>query len=129
MLSQIAPVLMQSEEFSTYGTPWQSETRTVGRALDMEDKAEALISGVEITFAAARDRHPDWAGRTAVAAWHDGGQTGAEVGAHLCDIAFHDRFSLRWNWLMIGFKRRGPKPSGISATDAARPSGTRRSGS
>ena len=77
MLSQIAPVLMQSEEFSTYGTPWQSETRTVGRALDMEDKAEALISGVETTFAAARDRHPDWAGRTAVAAWHDGGQTGA----------------------------------------------------
>ena len=77
MLSQIAPVLMQSEEFSTYGTPWQSETRTVGRALGMEDKAEALISGVETTFAAARDRHPDWAGRTAVAAWHDGGQTGA----------------------------------------------------
>ena len=77
LLSQIAPVLMQAPEYSTYGSPWHAETRTVGRALGMEARAEELVTGVQEAFAAARARHPDWQGKTAVAAWHDGGQTGA----------------------------------------------------
>ncbi len=77
LLSQIAPVLMQGAEYSTYGAPWHAETRTIGRALGMEDRAEELVTGVEDAFADVRGRHPDWEGRTAVAAWHDGGQTGA----------------------------------------------------
>ncbi|WP_375691065.1 iron-siderophore ABC transporter substrate-binding protein [Pseudooceanicola sp. LIPI14-2-Ac024] len=77
LLSQIAPVLMQEPQYSTYGSPWQAEVRTLARATGTEAKGEALIAEVTGKFEAARARHPDWAGKTAVAAWHDGGQTGA----------------------------------------------------
>lgn len=77
LLSQIAPVIMQEARYSTYGSPWQVLTRSIGRAIGRTDQAEALVAGVEADFAAARARHPDWQGRTAVVAWHDGGDTGA----------------------------------------------------
>jgi iron complex transport system substrate-binding protein len=77
LLSQIAPVIMQDARYSAYGSPWQIETRTVGRAIGMADKAEALIAGVEAEFAATRDRHPNWRGKTGVTVWSDGGETGA----------------------------------------------------
>ncbi|MFT4012609.1 MAG: ABC transporter substrate-binding protein [Paracoccus sp. (in: a-proteobacteria)] len=77
LLSQIAPVVMQDARYSMYGSPWQVEARTIGRATGLDAQAEALIAGVEGRFAAARARHPDWAGKTAVAAWQGGGETGA----------------------------------------------------
>ncbi|MCE6960821.1 ABC transporter substrate-binding protein [Cereibacter sphaeroides] len=80
VLSRIAPVLMHDPRHSPYGTPWDVETRIVGRAIGREDLAEERIAGVHAAFAAARARHPDWAGRTAVAAYQDGGQTGAFAG-------------------------------------------------
>lgn len=78
-LSMIAPVLMQPPQYSTYGTPWDEETRIIARAVGREADAETLIAGVKARFAEIRARHPDWAGRTAVAAWNDGGQSGAFV--------------------------------------------------
>ena len=80
MLSQIAPVLMQPAEYTTYGSPWQVEVETIGRALGKDAMAADLVARVEWMFADARTRHPDWEGKTAVAAWHDGGQTGAFMG-------------------------------------------------
>lgn len=80
VLSRIAPVLMHDPRYSPYGTPWDVETRTLGRAIGREALAEERIAGVHAAFAAARARHPDWAGRTAVAAYQDGGQTGAFSG-------------------------------------------------
>ncbi|WP_128255539.1 ABC transporter substrate-binding protein [Falsirhodobacter deserti] len=77
LLSQIAPVLLQEPQYSTYGTPWDVVTRTIARAVGKADQAEAMIVDLRARFAAARARHPDWSGRTAVAAWQDGGQTGA----------------------------------------------------
>lgn len=77
LLSRIAPVLMQEPQYSTWGTPWQAMTRTIGRAVGRAAQAERLVRAVEAEFAAFRARHPDWVGRTAVAAWQDAGQTGA----------------------------------------------------
>lgn len=81
VLSQIAPVLMQPEGQSAYGTPWDIQTRMLGRAVGKTAEAEALIDEVHGTFGAARQRHPDWAGRSAVCAYNMGGETGAFTGS------------------------------------------------
>lgn len=77
VLSQIAPVLMHDEKYPGYGTPWDEMTRTLGRATGTSARAEEAIAEVDAKFADAIARHPDWAGRTAVAAYHFGGETGA----------------------------------------------------
>ncbi|MCT4371940.1 ABC transporter substrate-binding protein [Yangia mangrovi] len=80
LLSRIAPVLMQDPAYSTYGSPWDVELRRIARATGTEDRAERLITEVRGRFTAFREAHPDWQGRSAVCAWHDGGQTGAFMG-------------------------------------------------
>lgn len=81
ILSKIAPVLMNDAADPSYGMPWDATTRTIGRALGKTAEAEALIASVREGFAAARARHPDWSGKTAVAAYHWDGETGAFIGA------------------------------------------------
>lgn len=76
ILSQIAPVLMQPEGTPTYGLGWEETTRMFGRAVAREDRALAMITKTKQAFAAARARHPEWAGRRAVAAYHSAGETG-----------------------------------------------------
>jgi iron complex transport system substrate-binding protein len=75
-LSRIAPVLMQPKEFPAYGMPWDEMTRLMGRAVGKDAVADALIAKTRQTFADVRRRHPDWVGRTAVAAYHYGSETG-----------------------------------------------------
>jgi iron complex transport system substrate-binding protein len=81
VLSRIAPVLMHEPGRSAYGTPWDEITRTLGRALGRGDDAERLIAQTRQRFAEAQARHPAWSGRTAVAAYHWSGRTGAFIGA------------------------------------------------
>lgn len=76
LLSQIAPVIMHAQDAPGYGTPWDELTRTLGRATGRSERAEELVAEVEAKFAAARARHPEWAGMTAVAAYHFSGETG-----------------------------------------------------
>ncbi|WP_353472800.1 iron-siderophore ABC transporter substrate-binding protein [Salipiger sp. H15] len=80
LLSQIAPVLMHAPEVTTYGMPWDAELRMVARATGTEGRAEELIAGLRGRFEALRERHPDWQDRSAVCAWHSGGQTSAFLG-------------------------------------------------
>ncbi len=75
-LSRIAPVLMQPKAFPAYGMPWDETTRLIGRAVGKDRLANELVAKTRKDFAAARQRHPDWAGRTAVAAYHYGSETG-----------------------------------------------------
>lgn len=75
-LSRIAPVLMQPKEFPAYGMPWDAMTRLIGRAVGKEQRAIDLVASTRQTFADVRQRHPDWTGRTAVAAYHYGSETG-----------------------------------------------------
>ncbi|WP_419899619.1 ABC transporter substrate-binding protein [Roseomonas sp. USHLN139] len=76
-LSKFAPVLMHERGQATYGTPWDSLARRLGQALGRAPEAEAAIAAARRSFAAARARHPGWAGRSAVAAYSFGGETGA----------------------------------------------------
>ena len=77
LLSEIAPVVMHEEQYSTWGSPWDANLRLIGRAVGKAGRAEELIADVYEKFAEIKERNPHWAGQTAVAAWHDGGQTGA----------------------------------------------------
>ncbi len=67
-LSQIAPTVAQTDDYVDFGVPWQEMTRTVGRALGREDHAQDLVAEVEAEFAAVRDAHPEFAGRSVVVA-------------------------------------------------------------
>lgn len=76
VLSQIAPTLMQAPDQPAYGMGWAELTRTLGRAVGKDALAEELIKATQAQFTAARERHPDWAGKTAVAAYNFAGETG-----------------------------------------------------
>lgn len=122
VLSRIAPVLMHDPQYSPYGTPWDVETRTLGRTIGREALAEERIAAVHAAFAAARARHPDWAGRTAVAAYQDGGQTGAFAGEDtrarfLAELGFRPPEALARLPLISGFYTQ-LSPEDLSPIDA-----------
>ena len=67
---------MQPSEFPAYGMPWDAMTQLIARATGKEKLAGELIAKAKDNLDAVRQRHPDWAGKTAVAAYHFGGETG-----------------------------------------------------
>ncbi|MGH3941127.1 MAG: iron-siderophore ABC transporter substrate-binding protein [Pseudonocardiaceae bacterium] len=71
-LAQIAPTVAQSGDFVDGGTPWQEQARSIGRAVDRQQRAEELIAGVEARFARVRTEHPQFVGATAIAAYDFG---------------------------------------------------------
>lgn len=73
LLSQIAPVVASEAQYGDYGTPWQADVRTDGKALGLTEKAEAAIKTIEDRFAEIRAAHPDWEGQSAAVGfyWND----------------------------------------------------------
>ncbi len=67
-LERIAPTLAQSGAYVDYGVPWQEITRTLGRALCREERAEDRVAEVEGTLAAGRRKHPELEGAAGVVA-------------------------------------------------------------
>jgi iron complex transport system substrate-binding protein len=65
-LARIAPTIAQPDGYVDFGVPWQEMTLIVGRALGKESEAQALIDDVEARFAAVREAHPEWAGKTVI---------------------------------------------------------------
>ncbi len=68
-LSKIAPTIAQTSEFVDFGMPWQDQTIAIGKALGREARARGLVTAVEERFAEVRERHPSFAGATAVLAY------------------------------------------------------------
>ncbi len=64
-LTEIAPVLAQTDEYVRYGTPWDEVQLTIGKALGLEAEAQAIVDDVSAQIADAAAAHPDWAGQTA----------------------------------------------------------------
>ena len=64
-LTEIAPVVAQTDEYVQFGTPWDEVQLTIGRALGLEDEAQAIVDDVTAQIADAAAAHPDWAGQTA----------------------------------------------------------------
>lgn len=67
-LSEIAPTVAQPGEYPDYGIPWQEQTRTIGRALDRQERAGELVSEVEAGIRETRENHPEFEGATGVVA-------------------------------------------------------------
>jgi iron complex transport system substrate-binding protein len=70
MLSQIAPTITQTDEYINFGMPWQDVTLMIGMALGKSEVAEALVADTEALFAEAREKNPQFAGKTVVSAYY-----------------------------------------------------------
>lgn len=77
-LSKIAPTVAQTDEFIDFGVPWQEQTRMIGEALGLQDKAKQVVADAEAKMAAVGKAHPDFEGKTAALAYFSaGGRFGA----------------------------------------------------
>lgn len=122
VLSQIAPVLMQAPDQAAYGTRWDVLTAMLGRALGKTAKADELIATNKAFFAAMRERHPDWAGKTAVCGYNFSGETGAFIG-YDTRATFVTELGFRPTEKLVGLKTAegfyAPlSPEDLSALDA-----------
>jgi iron complex transport system substrate-binding protein len=63
-LSKFAPVVAQPVGFEDYGAPWQDMALLAGKAMGMEEETNKLISDIDERFAAVREAHPDWQGKS-----------------------------------------------------------------
>ena len=77
LLSAIAPTIAQASEFVDYGTPWQEQTRIVGRAVGKAQLAEDLVTSIEDRYASIRAEHPEFVGATSAVAFSFDGSPGA----------------------------------------------------
>jgi iron complex transport system substrate-binding protein len=62
-LSKIAPTVAQSGKVADYAMTWEDMTMVTGRALGKEAQAKTLVDGINARFAAARQAHPEFAGK------------------------------------------------------------------
>ena len=65
-LTEIAPTVAIPEGGEAYLTPMEDQVTMIAAALGRSEEGEQLLAEVDDAFAAARDEHPDFAGRTAV---------------------------------------------------------------
>src|SRR6478735_8176824 len=65
LLSAIAPTVTNVKGSTPYFSPWQDQVLQVARSLGREDDGQALVDEVEGEYAAVREAHPEWEGRTA----------------------------------------------------------------
>lgn len=77
LLSQIAPTVAQPAAYNDFGTPWREVTRIYGRALGVEERAEAVVAEVDARLAQARDDNPVFDEATAAVVFFAEGQLGA----------------------------------------------------
>jgi iron complex transport system substrate-binding protein len=66
-LSQIAPTVIQSDKYPDEETPWDAQLLTTGEALGKREQAQGLIDEVNARIDAAKQAHPEFAGKTLVA--------------------------------------------------------------
>ena len=93
-LSQIAPTIAQSGEYTNYFEPWDVQALAIGRAMGKEDEVTDLIAGIKDDFAEAAAAHPEWEGMSAVFlqnAFYDGNAIAYQEGLStdfLTDLGF-----------------------------------------
>lgn len=65
-LSQIAPTVIQSDEYADEETPWDVQLLTTGQALGREEEAQALVDEVNASVESAIAANPSFAGKVLV---------------------------------------------------------------
>lgn len=63
-LAKIAPTVTYAKGRGPYVSPWQEQTRIIGKALGQEGKADQLVAATTARLARAKKDHPDLQGRT-----------------------------------------------------------------
>lgn len=74
-LSEIAPTIAHSGDYTSNFEPWDVQARSIGAAVGKKDEIEELIAGVDEKFAAAKAEHPEFDGTKAILlqnAFYDG---------------------------------------------------------
>ncbi|MGU3499514.1 ABC transporter substrate-binding protein [Mycobacterium sp. C31M] len=66
-LSQIAPTVIQSDEYPDEETPWNVQLLTIGKALGKEQQARELVDEVNSKITETKTAHPEFADKTLVA--------------------------------------------------------------
>lgn len=69
VLSQIAPTVASEARYGGFSTPWDVQALTLGRATGHLAEAEAQVAAIRDRLARLRAEHPEWQGRSAVAAY------------------------------------------------------------
>lgn len=65
-LTQIAPTVIQSDQYPDEETPWNVELATIGKALGKDAEAKQLTEQVQAKIDAAKKSHPEFAGKVLV---------------------------------------------------------------
>lgn len=65
--SKIAPTVVGSAKYPNDGTPWQEQTKLVGKALGESARADRLVRDAEEQVAAIAKRNPEFKGKSAFA--------------------------------------------------------------
>lgn len=65
LLNGIAPTLAQTADYAEGATPWAEQTRQTGQALGRSAEADAIIERTSAAFTAAKEQHPEFAGKRA----------------------------------------------------------------
>ncbi|KAA0115015.1 ABC transporter substrate-binding protein [Mycolicibacterium sp. P9-22] len=66
-LSQIAPTVIQSDDYGDEETPWDVQLLTIGKALGKEDEAHVRVDEVNARITEIKNAHPEFADKTLVA--------------------------------------------------------------
>jgi iron complex transport system substrate-binding protein len=94
-LSQIAPTVIQSADYSDEETPWNVQLLTTGKALGKEEQAKELVGKVQHRIEDARKANPEFDGKTLVF------DMGPESGGH---YLLPERDPRRGLFTALGFK-------------------------
>lgn len=78
-LSEIAPTVGVPEGGDSYLTTGEQQLELIAAALGVPEKGEELEAGLDDGFAAAREAHPDWEGKTVTAASRTADSWGAYI--------------------------------------------------
>lgn len=65
-LSDIAPTIAHSGDYSMYFEPWDVQTLQIGEAVGLKDEAQQLVDDIDAQFAEAAAAHPEFAGKSIV---------------------------------------------------------------
>jgi len=64
-LSKLAPVIAQPKDKVDYGSTWQEEQLTIGKAVGQPEQAQKLVDDTEKLIADTAAEHPEFKGKTA----------------------------------------------------------------
>lgn len=65
-LSDIAPTVAHSGDYSMYFEPWDVQTLQIGEAVGLKDEAQQLVDDIDARFADAAEANPEFAGKSIV---------------------------------------------------------------